>query len=89
MKNKDVNIRKEVYNKFHEVTNRYGISSAQFLNSYVKANNTDAKLHRFKDAWDAKIFHLNMPNEAYEALVSTVEKNVDKWVDVYNKFIRR
>ena len=75
-KNDDESIRKEVYNKFHEVTNRYGISSAQFLNSYVKSNLTDAKLHKFKDAWDAKTFHLNMPNEAYEALVSTVEDNV-------------
>ena len=86
MKNKDVNIRKEVYNKFHEVTNRYGISSAQFLNSYVKANNTDAKLHRFKDAWDAKTFRLNMPNEAYEALVSTVEKNVSKLQKYFKTF---
>ena len=85
-KNNDVKIRKEVYKKFHEVTNRYGISSAQFLNSYVKANLTDAKLHRFSDAWDAKTFHLNMPNEAYEALVSTVENNVDKLQKYFNAF---
>ena len=90
-KNDDESIRKEVYNKFHEVTNRYGISSAQFLNSYVKSNLTDAKLHKFKDAWDAKTFHLNMPNEAYEALVSTVEDNVSvlhKYFKVFNDTLK-
>lgn len=76
-KNKDVLVRKEVYNKFHKVLDRYGISSAQFLNSYVKANNTIAKLHAFKNAWEAKTFYLNMPDKAYETLVNTVESNVD------------
>lgn len=75
MKNKDVKVRKEVFEKFNQVINRYGVSSAQFLNGYVKANLECAKIHNFDNAWEQKIFHLNMPNEAYKALVRVVERN--------------
>lgn len=78
LKNKDQKIRKEVFEKFKEVRSRYGGTSASLLDSYVKSNNTIAKIRNFKNAWDRKLFDYNMPEEAYTALVNTVEKNVDK-----------
>lgn len=78
LKNKDQKIRKEVFEKFKEVRSRYGGTSASLLDSYVKSNNTLAKIRNFKNAWDRKLFDYNMPEEAYTALVNTVEKNVDK-----------
>ena len=90
LKNKDRNIRKEVRDKFSKVLDRYSTSSAQFLNGYVKANSTNAKLHNYENAWEAKLFNLNMPNEAYEALISTVEKNtkyLQKYYKIYKKII--
>ena len=90
LKNKDRNIRKEVREKLSKVIDRYGTSSAQFLNGYVKANITNAKLHNYKDAWDAKLFNLNMPKEAYEALIKTTEDNVkslQRYYRIYKRMI--
>ena len=78
LKNNDPKIREEVFNKFKEVRSRYAGTSASLLDSYVKANNTVAKIRKFKDAWDKKLFDYNMPKEAYNALIDTVENNVDK-----------
>lgn len=88
LKNKDENIRKEVYNKFKKVLNQYSVSSASFLNSYVKSNNTEAKLRHFKSAWDAKLFSYNMKQKAYDALVSSVEDNVNV-LQKYYKLIKK
>ena len=75
LKNKDPKIRKEIFNKFKEVRNRYAGTSASLLDSYVKSNNTLSKIRKFKNAWDRKLFDYNMPEEAYNALINTVEKN--------------
>ena len=77
LKNKDSKIRKEVFDKFKEVRNRYAGTSASLLDSYVKANNTLSKIHKFNNAWDKKLFDYNIPEEAYNALINTVENNTD------------
>ena len=78
LKNDDKNIRQEVRNKYFKVIDQYATLNASLLNSYVKTNITNSKLHNFKSAWDEKLFHNKMPNEAYEALISAVEENSDK-----------
>ena len=88
MKNKDRNIRKKVRKMFNTVINRYGVSSAQFLNGYVKANITNSKLHNYKDAWDAKLFNLKLTDKAYKTLIQVIEENVDvlqKYYSIYKK----
>lgn len=86
MKNKDKKIREEVSLKFKEVLDRYGGTSASLLNSYVKSNITNAKLHNFKDAWDKKLFDYNMVNEAYASLISAVEENLDSLHKFYSLY---
>ena len=76
LKNDSKEIRKEARNKYYKVLDQYGVMSAALLNSYVKTSITNAKLHNYKDAWDAKIFNTKIPNDAYKALVLTVEDNV-------------
>lgn len=83
-KNKDRNVRKEVREKFSKVVDQYGVSSAQFLDAYVKSNVAINKIRKHKSCFDAKIFSLNMPIEAYDALVSTVENNVSS----FQKYLR-
>ena len=78
LKNKDKKVRQEVREKYFRVIEQYATVNASLLNSYVKTNITNSKLHGFKDAWDKKLFHNKMPNAAYEALISAVEENVDK-----------
>ena len=88
MKNQDRNLRKSVRKKFNSVIDRYAASSAQFLNSYVKANIANAKLHNFKDAWDAKLFRLKLTDKAFTTLIQTVEDNVDslqRYLKIYQK----
>ena len=86
LKNKDENIRKEVFSKYKEVLSRYAGTSSSLLNSYVKANNTNSKLHNYKDAWDAKLFNYHMPEKAYDALISTIEDNVNVLHKYYRMF---
>ncbi|MBR1376223.1 MAG: oligoendopeptidase F family protein [Bacilli bacterium] len=86
LKNEDRSFRKEVRDKYNKVLDRYGVSAAQMLNGYVKSNIVKAKLHNYKDAWDAKIFKLNMPNEAYETLLNTTEKHLDVLHRYYRVF---
>lgn len=83
-KNKDKNIRKELRNKYFSVIDQYATISASLLNSYVKTNIVNAKLHKYKDAWDAKLFSNKMPKDAYVALISAVEENVS----VLQKFFK-
>ncbi len=86
LKNENKDIRQEVRTKYNKVLDQYGDMSAILLNSYVKNNITTCKLHNFKDAWDEKLFNTKMPNEAYEALRTTVEENVDKLQKYFRVF---
>ena len=84
LKNDNKEIRKEVRNKYYKVLDQYAPLFANLLNGYVKTNLTNTKLHNYKDAWDAKLFNSRIPNEVYEALVSAVEENADK----YQKYLK-
>ncbi len=77
LKNKDKSIRKEVYEKYNKKLSEYNKTSAALLNGYVTLNNTDAKIHNFKNAWDRKLFSLNINEKVFKALVSSVEDNLD------------
>lgn len=90
MRNKNRNIRKKVYTSFNKTLDQYGSTSAGLLNSYVKANNTIAKLHHFKNAWESKLFNLNLSNNVFETLVKTTEKNVNsfqKYIQLRKKIL--
>ena len=83
-KNENKNIRKEVREKYFNVIDQYATISASLLNSYVKTNITNAKIHNYKDAWDAKLFNNKMPEGAYLALINAVEDNTN----VLQKFFK-
>jgi len=77
IKNKDRKIRKEAYEKLFGKLEEYSGVSAGLLNSYVQGNNAVAKLHKFSNAWECKLFGLNLENKVFKTLVETVEKNTD------------
>ena len=77
MKNKDVNIRKKVYKSFNKVLDRYASSNAQYLNGYVSMNNSLAKIRKFKDSWNSKLFELNLSDKVFKALINATESNLD------------
>ena len=77
MKNKDVNIRKKVYKSFNKVLDRYASSNAQYLNGYVSMNNSLAKIRKFKDSWNSRLFELNLSDKVFKALINATESNLD------------
>lgn len=77
MKNKDVNIRKKVYNLFNKKLSQYSNSNAMYLNSYVSMNDTIAKIRHYKDSWNSKLFNLNLSDKVYKELVKTTENHLD------------
>lgn len=86
MKNKDSLKRKEIRESFSKALDNYGTTSAQLLNSYVSLSETVAKIKRYENAWDAKLFNLNVPNEVFKTLVDTVENNVSSLQEYYKLF---
>ena len=84
MKNDNRNIRKEIREKYLKVLSQYSVSSAQFLDSFVKENVAICKIRKYKSCFDSKLFNYNMLSDAYDALVSTVEKNAD----AYQKYLK-
>ena len=76
MRNKNVNIRKKVYNSFNKKLAQYSDSNAMYLNSYVSMNETIAKIRKYKDSWNSKLFGLNMSDKVFKTLVKTTEDNL-------------
>ena len=79
LKNNDRDLRKKVREQFSKVVNQYGASSSQFLDSYVKSNVAVSKIRKYSSCFESKIFGLNMKQDAYDALVSTVESHTDSF----------
>lgn len=68
--------REEIYKSFFKIIKQYSQMNASLLNSFVKRTNKMAQLHHFKDAWEAKLFELNVPNEVFSTLVKACENNI-------------
>ena len=79
LKNENRDLRKKVREQFSKVVNQYGVSSSQFLDSYVKSNVAVSKIRKYNSCFESKRFGLNMKQEAYDALVSTVENHTDSF----------
>ncbi len=84
MKKCDPEKREEIYRSFFSIVEQYSQMNADLLNGFVKKTNTLAKLHHFKDAWDAKLFELNVPDKVFKSLVQACESNLD----AYQRFYR-
>ena len=83
MKNEDREFRKNTRIQFSKVLDQYSTSSAQFLNSFVKGEAAVSKIRNYKSCFEQKLFHQNMPKEAYKALREAVEENTK----VYQKYL--
>lgn len=85
MRNKNKDIRKKVYNLFNKKLSEYSQTNASLLNSYVSMNEAIAKIRKYKDSWDSKLFSLNLSDKVFKTLVKTTEDNynvVNKYYDL-------
>lgn len=76
LRNKNAKIRETVYNQVNGKINEYSGTLASLLNSYCKLNDELAKVHKFENAWDRKLFSLNLSDKVFDTLVKETEKNV-------------
>ena len=86
MKNKDSLKRKEIRKSYSSTLEQYGATSAQLLNSYVALSETVSKIKKYDNSWDAKLFNLNIPNEVFTTLVSTVENHVNSLQEYFRLY---
>ena len=84
IRNADAKTRKVIFEQFYSVINNYSVSSAQFLNGFVKSNIALCKIRKYKSAFDATLFSLNMPKKAFDMLVDTTKKHYGS----YQNFLR-
>lgn len=89
LKNDDRNLRKTVRDKFNSTLGNYLVSSAQFLNGYVNANNCNSKVHNYRDAWDEHVDDLHLNDKIYDTLVKNVEDNVSSLQRYFKVFKSR
>lgn len=89
LKNKDREFRRNTREQFCKVVNQYGVSSSQFLDSFVKAQVAVSKIRKYDSCFSAKRFSLNMPKEAYNALVETVESHTDSLQRYFRLFKKK
>ena len=84
MKNDNRELRKEIRDKYCKVLSQYSVSSAQFLDSFVKKNVAECKIRKHKSCFDSKLFNYNMSSDIFDSLVNTVEKHGDS----YQKYLK-
>lgn len=83
--------RKKIYTKYYKVIDQYGVTEASYLNAYVKTNNTVAKIHHFKNAWDKKLFNMNLDDKVYKILVTSALDNLEslqRYFDVKRRSLK-
>jgi len=77
MRSSDEQIRKKIYLQYNKKIDEYSDTNASLLNNFVTMNNKVSKIRKFKDAWDANLFNLNLSDKVFKTLVSTTENNLE------------
>ena len=83
--------RKEVYEQFNEVKDRYANISAGLLDDYVKTNVAISKIHKYDSTWDENLFDLELSNKVFESLVDSALETKDilkKYYDLRSKVLK-
>lgn len=83
--------RKEVYEQFNEVKDRYANISAGLLDDYVKTNVALSKIHKYDSTWDENLFDLELSNKVFESLIDSALKTKDilkKYYDLRSKVLK-
>lgn len=83
--------RKEVYEQFNKVKDRYSNISAGLLDDYVKTNISLSKVHRYESTWDEKLFDLELSNKVFDSMIDSAIETKDilkKYYDLKSKVLK-
>ena len=83
--------RKEVYEQFNKVKDRYANISAGLLDYYVKTNISLSKIHKYESTWDEKLFDLELSNKVFDSMIDSALETKDilkKYYDLKSKVLK-
>ena len=84
MKNLPRNKRKQIYNKFNKVLDKYASVSAALLNDYVKTCASLSKIYKFDSSWEKKLFGLELDDKVFKSLVEVAKSSKE----VLKKYVK-
>ncbi len=76
MRNHNSRIRHLVRDQFSKRLDEYSPVNAMLLSSYISMKDTTSIIRNFNSSWDAKMFHLNLDENVFKTLVSSVKSNI-------------
>lgn len=83
--------RKEVYEQFNKVKDRYANISVGLLDDYVKTNISLSKIHKYESTWDEKLFDLELSNKVFDSMIDSALETKDilkKYYDLKSKVLK-
>lgn len=83
LRNKDSRLRKKVYTMVEKEYAKNAGTSASLLNSYVKMDETVAKIRKYDSAWDSYLFENKLSNNVFVSLKEVVFEHLD----IYQKYL--
>ena len=92
MKNEDEEIRKEIYEKFHNSLTKHNGTFASLLNSYVSMKDKLSNIYKYNNSWEQKLFQYNMTDKVYKTLVDTTFNNlkpINRYFELKKKKIKK
>ncbi|AMA73240.1 oligoendopeptidase F [Aneurinibacillus thermoaerophilus] len=76
MESKNRNVRKAAFEAYYRTLEEYQDTFAQVLSGKVKANNTYAKVRKYRNALEASLTPNNVPVKVYDQLIQSVNKGL-------------
>ncbi len=71
-------LRKSAYESLYASYNNFKNTSAALMNAQNKQLKFDAEVRHFNSAFEASLFHTDVPTSVYLNLIETVHQNLDK-----------
>lgn len=84
IRSNDRRVRKDAFEKIHQVFGSFQNTLTTTLESTVKCNSTTARLKNFKSSLELSLFENNIPESLYHNLISVVHNNLDPLYKYFN-----
>jgi len=78
LESKDRNVRKQAFDAYYGSMTQFQDTLASTLAAHVKSHNISAKVRNYDSAVEAALKPNNIPTSVYDALVDTVNDNLDQ-----------
>lgn len=84
LRSKDRRVRKDAFEKIHQVFGNFKNTLTSTLESTIKCNSTMARLKNFNSSLEFSLFKNNIPTSLYHNLISVVHNNLEPLYKYFN-----